>query len=195
MLPTEKATNIYQDRKNNLWYWASPTLETSIAQHLYITSDEEIKNGDIVYEKLIPKIISSRKIRRFSTLSDNSHGCKKVITSTDESLGLARPSDSFIKAYIKAYNEGKPITEVMVQYESINVNHDTDFAIRYITQPKVAPDNTITIRSAKDSWTREEVIELCKKAFNNGWENGQKSMKYKNSSIYDYQQIGKILKI
>ncbi len=29
--------------------------------------------------------------------------------------------------------------------------------------PKVYPDNTINIKSVKDSWTREEVINIVKK--------------------------------
>lgn len=36
-------------------------------------------------------------------------------------------------------------------------------------RPKVAPDNTISIYPIKESWNREEVIELIKK-FNNDLE-------------------------
>lgn len=94
-------------------------------QLLYILSDDEIKEGDWYFDtetKIICKSINNIKV----------FDCwKKIVATTDKSLKLLQFYDlkdnrgefntveslpqlpeSFIQAYIKAYNEGKPITEV-----------------------------------------------------------------------------------
>lgn len=115
----------------------------------------------------------------FSTDNDglgyNPYWCKKIIATTNNSLitgkgldsfsgipdCLPQPSLEFIQAYIKAYNKGNVITEVMVEYE----NH----ALKEYDKPRVNPrGNTITIRKLKTSWTREEVEKLCKAAYRQG---------------------------
>lgn len=120
--------------------------------------------------------------------------CKKIIATTDISLtslqidkewiteegihkgklknGLPKISLEFISKFIKAYNEGNPITEVMVEYEQIpgkchcgGICNDTcgDIdALKLKVNPK---DNTITIKHCKESWNREEVKQLFNKGF------------------------------
>lgn len=179
MLPTERATNIYKDHKDKLWYWASPTLETSIAQHLYFLSNEEIKEGDTILcddrnnisEQPIYSIQTVNKISNgwiFTNESvgegHNSDWTKKIIATTDESLkidyydsdsygipqklSLPRPSNEFLKKYCELGG----IDEVMVEYYS-ETEHKTPAGTIYDISPsllKVAPDNTITIKSMKN---------------------------------------------
>ena len=83
-------------------------------QHLYITSDDEIKEGDWYYDtnhNAIGKYDSSAQIG------------KKIVATTDKSImhlsnngrvGYPLPNipESFIQDYIKAYNEGNPIETI-----------------------------------------------------------------------------------
>jgi hypothetical protein len=135
-------------------------------KHLYILSDEEIKGGDWILD-------SANKLRKVLKISEDNRlclselfaitvlasSCKKIIASTDPSLNLPRPSDSFIKKYCELGG----IDEVMVEYiEERNWMTDpykiwSEFVL------KVASDNTITIRSVKDSWNRKEVLSLFEK--------------------------------
>jgi hypothetical protein len=98
-------------------------------KELYIISDDEIKEGDWVYDtiedveegsKIIEKAINDAYLNPKA-------GYKKIVATTDKSLYpkcdgkcatneciclLPQIPESFIQAYIKAYNEGKAITEV-----------------------------------------------------------------------------------
>ena len=97
------------------------------------------------------------------------NGFREIIASTDPSLNLPKPSDLFIKKYCELGS----IDEAMVEYETVQTTKKEDYQyqngnsnLKYETVLKVAPDNTITIKMIKDSWTREEVIELMRKAWN-----------------------------
>jgi hypothetical protein len=166
-------------------------------QHLYILSndkDEEIKEGDWIYHNLDDKPIKYDKgISNSSINNPKEYGYKKIIATTDTSLSLDKdgfvtfdlgygkstlfpqPSQSFIKKYVEAYNTGKPITDVMVEYckderiHGLNLANDKDYEIfKNANSPIVNPkDNTITIKKVKDSWSREEVKQLCFQAFIN----------------------------
>ena len=104
--------------------------------------------------------------------------CKKIIATTDSSLRtkvrtmkqtdnlevfldwLPEPSQSFLEVYVREYNKGNVIKEVMVEYErdGIGFTHDKhgkELPWKLKVNPK---DNTVTIRRVKDSWTREDVI-------------------------------------
>lgn len=146
-------------------------------QHLYFLSDEEIKVGDWWYNSSTGLIfqVSSDNVAMYNQNSNMDRtGLKKIIATTDKSLGeipnsipgfnfpdklgLPQPSQQFIEIFVKEYNKGNIITEVMVEYEAMNT---TIVGRKYNDfEPKINPkDNTITIRKVKDSWSREEVEE------------------------------------
>ena len=143
--------------------------------NLYIISDDEIKEGDwVVYKN---KMIYQNSYGEIgSVIGDEDFirkYCKKIIATTDESLNLPQPSDSFIKKYVEGYNKGNVITDVLVEYNIYddqcdglscgicNCNHTTE---KLISELKINPkDNTITIKKVKDSYTREEHISNIKK--------------------------------
>jgi hypothetical protein len=97
-----------------------------IGDYIYVCTDEKIKKGDWMYYN-IGGSIDVRIAIDDSTMPEY----KKVIASTDSSLwrtiadsgryrayeGVDRIGQPFIEKYIKAYNAGKPITEIMVEYE------------------------------------------------------------------------------
>ena len=124
-------------------------------------------------------------------------GYREVLATTDESLRtkykennhqplskynyiLPQPSQQFIQKYIEEYNRGNIITDVLVEYELISneeyflntINPDEN--VPYFDENlKINPKyNTITIKKAKDSYTREEVIEFgnkVKEYCKDGW--------------------------
>ena len=155
-------------------------------QHLYLLSDDEIKEGDwcinlnSLYEhKELCRIDSQIELERYVQKTEND--CKKIIATTKIDLDfqdylktgqkrtwvtLPHPSESFIKKFIEAYNGGKPITEVMVEYK--HLQSTSGLNEEWL---KINTDNTITIRKMKDSWSREEVISLCREVINFGKDN------------------------
>lgn len=68
----------------------------------------------------------------------------ELIGSTDPVMGLPRPSKGFLDKYCELGG---------IEQVSIEFTEDTK-------EPKVAPDNTLTIRKVKDSWNKEEVKAL-----------------------------------
>jgi hypothetical protein len=135
-------------------------------QHLYITSDEEIKEGDWVYSEGLHYVF------QVLVFPLSAKDAKKIIATTDTSLNLPQPSQQLIEKYIEEYNKGNQIKEVMVEYETTQITkqewfQEAPYRVKYdVNTLKVKSDNTITIRKTKDSWNREEVRELCRLAYN-----------------------------
>ena len=106
------------------------------AQHLYIISDDEIKDGDYFLadnrlnttsNKGLPNWVLCKctKVKNSwvycNEIPDEGHNgdwCKKIIATTDESLNLPQPSQQFIQKYIEEYNKGNIITDVLVEYDT-----------------------------------------------------------------------------
>lgn len=157
-------------------------------QHLYLISDEESKEGDyfIDFEGNLGKEDSFEyPIER-----------RKVIATTDDSLrnmgdegiidhvvgkDLPKISEDFIKVYVKAYNEGNPIEEVMVEYccQRCGVSNNKHKmgckdSHLWVQVPKLRDDNTVIISMIEESIpNREQVARLVRKAFKLGLELGE----------------------
>lgn len=175
--------------------------------NLYILSDDEIKEGDWVIKNGHTTIYQIEKDSRIdnckkiiattdkslslvctcgATKVVNTGLCPKCHLFTNIPL-LPQPSQSFIKKYITEYNKGNIITDVMVEYDEW---HEEDTSRDYIpgkgqpaikfTRLKVNKNNEITITRVKDSWSRDEVIYLCGKAFFQGKNNYLQNEKAKN---------------
>jgi hypothetical protein len=101
---------------------------------------------------------------------------------------LPQPHQKFIEKYIQCYNNGNIITDVLVEYETLkttaNNKHFGEGHVYAITNKlKVNPkDNTITIKKLKDSWNREEVINLCKIIFSCG------QLSSKNNNSFEFNK-------
>lgn len=172
MLPTnEKANNSlkgYLDKSILFSYkkeYITIDSEKGITgyYHLSVLVDGKTNSGDWWYN------IHDNKIGQYGNEQKNipqSPYVKKIIATTDESLKLPKPSPAFIEKYVEEYNKGNQITEVMVEYESVEYTRSMPMIHQkyYVDQLKVNKDNTITIKKVKDSWTREEVIRLLTKA-------------------------------
>lgn len=188
MLPTDKESKLYINNSNRLVTILTSNINLTlkpIYQHLYIISDDEIKDDDWKYDDTFHKEIT--QVKNINSVSKYD---KKIITTTDTSLtitiiptgfksgvgalshskqiNLPQPSQQFIERYIESYNKGEVITDVLVEYESFtkaiddfNNNHKLSWKLKI--NPK---DNTIIIKESKDSWNREEVFTLLN-TFNN----------------------------
>lgn len=163
-------------------------------QHLYIVSNETIKESDWyirldnsqIYRAETDIMVINQHVR-------NGH-IKKIIATTNEYIGYTdirvspvknfciypRPSDSFIKKYIEEYNKANQITKVLVEYESFITGqcncqcHDGKTVMLHmiacchpetILQLKIDSNNQITIKKVKpELYTREEVLDLIEDA-------------------------------
>ena len=193
MLPTNKPSKLgdlatYQGKSLAKVIKEGVNLKNTTVQfwNLYIISDDEIKEGDWFYN------IHSKIVGRAEFNFGKDELAKKIIATTNSSLWrpshkyasdvilLPQPSQQFINKYIEEYNKGNVITDVLVEYELISneeyfgntVNPDDD--VPYFDEKlKINPkDNNIIIKIAKDSWSREEVIEFgnkVKEYCKNGW--------------------------
>jgi hypothetical protein len=164
--------------------------QPSINQHLYIISDDEIKEGDWYLDTTLEQVI------RANINSDHNvyiGSCKKIIATTNaipfvtpsnENSGiykycvLPQPSESFIKAYIEAYNNGNVIEDVLIEVEktlnviqSGGVGFPEDDIYQTIVKPKLK-ENNIIIKKVKDSWSRDEVCNLLNEYRVYTWKTG-----------------------
>jgi hypothetical protein len=143
------------------------------SKHIYITSDDEIKDGDYVmwgirvckysYDKENNThdilVIETGEKFPFSTTDY----IDTIIATTDKSLNLPKPQTQFIEKFVTEYNKGNEIKEVLVDYTEIFIDPignecelDLDDC-RTEYKLKIDSHNCITITTMKDSWTREEV--------------------------------------
>lgn len=169
MLPTDRKSTLYTLLGNQLptiyigdYDYSDGVLRMN--QHLYIITDEEIKEGDWCI------LFKDHKNYLFKALPiDEYNNCKKIVATTDTKLyitigeyynaynkELPKPSQAFIEKYCKVGG----IDEVNVEYECTHADrapNGIDCGI------KINSHNEITIHPIKDSWTRKEVIELINK--------------------------------
>lgn len=148
MLPTnEKAIprDLVLSVNNNLRLLDVDKTGNFTKQHLYILSDEEIKEGDwcIGNDKIHAKSPDEFFIAQCTSVvngwiyleghegeGNNPDYTKKIIATTNTSLKfgedfpgviryktLPQPSQSFIEKYVAEYNKGNMITDVLVEYE------------------------------------------------------------------------------
>lgn len=181
MLPTEKATILYKFEETDKLIFSNHPNQHELAtpQHLYFTSNEEIKEGDwFICNQSVQQCIEVVKgdypykiINRANGEEQyhSKHWKDKVIVATDKSLGLPEPSKGFLEVDVDAYNKGKKIEEVLVEMEDfgeedwVGDDYTGEPIWRHDWRIKVKPDNTITIKKVKDSWSKEEIIELFHK--------------------------------
>lgn len=206
MLPTNKKANdsscMALDTQLNKLLSAKEYLVTHFnsndrfkTQHLYFLSDEEIKVGDwfLTDDRFCdidnfgnPQwvLLHCDKIENGWIFSHERTGegfnpdwSKTIIATTNKSLELPEPSPEFIDKFIREYNKGNVIQNVMVEYDAYNRSTTWEYDEPEIIELKVDKNNYITITREKESWNREEVIILCRKI-------QDETAKYKRSCHY-----------
>jgi len=183
MLPTNnrKAKMFTEWKQSKLIFNSESNISYNDCQYyeLYILSNDEIKEGDWMYKDNKNYIIEIKQntsgfIYKKGDFSWTGN-MGKIIASTDNSLELPSIPESFIKAYIKAYNEDNPITEVQLEWEEtdkidclkskgLSCNCIGICEAPDIYKLKTREDNTVIIRQFKD-YSRNEVVKLLCKSF------------------------------
>ena len=144
VLPTDKSSRLYS-YKNNLFLTTESHLHVLSMkyQNIYITSDEEIKEGDYAYHKVfgIGKIVNINEEDCFVTLKTkptdgsvttpwkrNIPDIKKIILTTDQDLiGVQAIDDEFLEWFVK--NPSCEYVEVSEDYfkpSNMVYGHDTE---------------------------------------------------------------------
>lgn len=127
-------------------------------QHLYITSDEEIREGDYC-------IGNGELFGPYEEVDILIRPSYKIIASTDSSLRLPLRLPLIPQRF-----KGTVIKEALVEYEEYEKD-EKGSELRL----KVNPDGTINIKFPKDNFSREEVIVILHKFVD----------KYTNHDWYD----------
>jgi len=171
MSPTEKASNLYKEIKRDIIHLDLQKVikeDGVIPQHLYIISDDEIKEGDW-YLWANNGIIENgwtleqcKKLGDTNVLNTNYKIQKKIVATTDTDLrhlfgikegGCASISDSFVQEYIKSYNDGRVITEVEL---AISRNKYPDLHGNFY-DINIGPDNTVLVLSHNQTVYTEPI--------------------------------------
>ena len=184
LLPTNEKADLQKFGRSLRYKFNHVNSMVGEYQHLYITTDDEIKEGDWMINTNEDTLI------RYNSVNEGDgtwrEFWRKVIATTDSSLSpkihkgevvdrsypkefrdaiLPQPSQNFIQKFVEAYSVGNPITDVLVEYEK-GLSEPLHKALHNpsplcFERLKVNPkDNTITITRVKDSWSREEVKTL-----------------------------------
>lgn len=170
MLPTEKATSHISMRNSNSGGLSLGTLNFTndlnkidksnnnwTSQHLYFISDRDIKEGDYFlsdYGSFVLRNCEGGYSEYPSSLKDN----KKIEATSDPSMNISLIPQSFVEKFVESQGE---IKEVMI--ETILLHNLRGGEPEFETVVNTRKDNTVIIHKIKDSWTREEVIELIKR--------------------------------
>ncbi len=145
--------------------------------NLYFLSNNRILEGEYCYRNwrgiepfFVGEMITDGK--RVEATTDNSLKFGEDTPGVIRYKSLPQIPEAFIQAYIKAYNEGNPITEVQIELE--DNGEEEWFGDDYNGQPgwlekwevKTRKDNTVIIHPIK-TYSRSDVEQLCYQAFIN----------------------------
>jgi len=126
LLPTDKPSRLYLTKEG--FYFLLPNIKGNAVkfQHIYITSDEEIKEGDWFYNIISLKPEPFKACENgngyvnCSKYSHNRIDCKKIILTTDQELikeGVQAIDDEFLEWFVK--NSSCEKVEVNKSYSGI----------------------------------------------------------------------------
>jgi hypothetical protein len=179
LIPTHKSSRIYTNNGTlHLDKYSSASNGITINQHIYITSDEEIKEGNWYLEeksKFNPRKLISEAWgdgQHFKTF--NQKGFRKIILTTDTDLiadGVQAIEDSFLEWFVK----NPSCEEVEVKKGKMKLNDDgeeygfPDMSLYKIIIPK-EPKQEMPIVNGIHGCTiqtkRRETIEEAAEKYN-----------------------------
>jgi hypothetical protein len=123
---------------------------------LYFVTHDKVEEGDYYLDTLIPNNSRIRikndkgRVVKNSPSYYESKFVKKIVASTDDSLGLSKPTQKFIEKFVSKYNKGNIIDEVMIDFM---------FEKLYVLADKIKTNSKkeIAISRIKDTWTMDEL--------------------------------------
>lgn len=116
MLPTEEVdTTLYMSMGHRICHWAEAG-NIDYFCHLYLVSEEEIKEGDWCYDSNWVKVFQVGELDEVELYSNEpriykKNHCKKIESTTDKSLSIPLIPNSFIERWV---NEQGKIGRVKV---------------------------------------------------------------------------------
>ena len=133
---------IYSTLVNDFRLLAEPTKDWKHKKHIYITSDEETKDGDLCYD-----LIENDIIKRSNFPDINGYFrkfCRKIILTTDPDLikdGVQSIDDTFLKWFVKNPNceiveithqlhKDEPLYKIIIPQEKPKQLTDLEIAIK-----------------------------------------------------------------
>ena len=161
ILPTDKPSRLYKELGRELKYTTKyfeqkglNILNNSINQNIYITSDEEVKDGYFINCDMICKFDESKVSKEWITdefvngyslktnvyYSFETEKCKKIILTTDQDLikdGVQAIDDEFLKWFVK--NPSCEEVEVKDVFKSSPIGFGNAFDYYKIIIPKEEP--------------------------------------------------------
>ena len=178
ILPSNTKAQIYLN-DHTLYLSNNLNIENKkfdIYQHIYITSSDEIKEGDWMLDGSFIRLITDKDYLSEAKLNSNFINWRKIIATTNLLLkihkfkkgvlknleyNLPQPPLQFIEKFIEAYNNNVGIDEVLVENEKATYEKwIKNGATPVFDTLKVNSDNTINIKLIKESYTRAELIKL-----------------------------------
>lgn len=161
-VPTHEPNSKYQIRLSPKPNTPTSYRKECILHHLYLVSDEEIKEGDWLLATDTKTIFkASESDINGMILAKSLHLYRTIVATTDKSLGLPLIPQSFIEEYVQ--KQGK-IDVVKVASKSVligtksngEVNGDPDF-INIFEKVIDTYEDRVIILPIKDSWNKEDL--------------------------------------
>ena len=163
LLPTDKSTTLFKDDFGNLIYSINMDQEQNHfePQHIYITSNEEIKEGDWIFneerEPSVLQCIGQGSLR----------GWNKIILTTDQDLikdGVQAIDDEFLEWFVKNPNCEWVDIETMMECEKCGKEHCDNLQCRGY---KDIPYYKIIIPKEEP---KQETLEEAAEKYSENWE-------------------------
>ena len=193
LLPTEKPSRLayYQESTSYnkpILQLVSTTSSDYKYQHIYITSDEEIKVGDWYY---LPRTNSVHKCIEATELNlERRLGVAKIILTTDPDLikdGVQQISDEFLEWFVE--NPSCEEVEVETYFKKIGVETDAN---GYRAMDVLGKDYKIIIPQEEPKQERDEYfkhLEKDKQELGEEWEKVKKEFGFgKNQETVEIPQ-------
>lgn len=156
MLPTQDKSAIHKVICNDDLYYIGSALNHlgSINQHLYLTSNREIEEGNWMHDKR-DNYVGKASGHRMHPDYEKAH-YRRIEATTDKSLGLPLIPESFIKEWVE--KQGK------IEYIYIALKDDNSGEVR---KEGRGGEREVTVLPTKDSFTLDDMREA--------WRNGSNS--------------------
>ena len=169
LLQTDKPSRLQKNKHNKLFLSEEPKLYSDcINQNIYITSDEEIKEGDWLFDLDIKRIVKADSLK---VDTSKAYGCwyyKKIILTTDPYLikdGVQAIDDNFLELFVKNPNCDK--IEIKTRYlhsyktgeTFISFSKTPEFSSRNMQCIKIEPRYEIIIPQEEPNFNMKNEIE------------------------------------
>ena len=166
LIPTDKPSRLCKSKitqKLSMTDVLSFYGDGTYNQHIYITSDEEIKEDDWFTENGINTLLQWRINKwkmSYSFPSEMNDICKKIILTTDQDLikdGVQAIDDIFLEWFVE-----NPSCESVEVDKNWNYPLDKSWEYKLRIIPQEEPKQETLEEAAKRTYTLDEVITLIK---------------------------------